>query len=113
MAPFSRSLAEIGWLDNVRLMRNLLVLAIHLFVTFARLVRPSGVRAVAAESLLLKHQLVISNRFRQRAPNLNSLDPFVLGLLRECRPRRCRTDLLIARRQLGCAITGDKESPLN
>ena len=47
---------------------------------FAKLVRPGGVRAVAAESLLLKHQLLISNRSRQRAPNLTSIDRFVLGL---------------------------------
>src|SRR6266849_4743167 len=60
-------------------MRELL-LTIHLLVTFAKLVRPGGVRAVAAESLLLKHQLLISNRSRQRAPNLTTLDRFVLGL---------------------------------
>jgi transposase InsO family protein len=60
--------------------RDLLVLAIHLLVTFAKLLRPGGVRAVAAESLLLKHQLLISNRSRQRAPNLTTLDRFVLGL---------------------------------
>jgi transposase InsO family protein len=60
--------------------RDLLILAIHLLVTFAKLLRPGGVRAVAAESLLLKHQLVISNRSRQRAPNLTTLDRFVLGL---------------------------------
>ena len=61
-------------------MRELLILAVHLLVTFAKLLRPGGVRAVAAESLLLKHQLVISNRSRQRAPNLTSIDRFVLGL---------------------------------
>src|SRR5215470_6382287 len=61
-------------------MRDLVVLAIHLLVTFAKLLRQGGVRAVAAESLLLKHQLLISSRSRQRAPNLNALDRFVLGL---------------------------------
>jgi hypothetical protein len=61
-------------------MRELLILAIHLLVTFAKLLHPGGVRAVAAESLLLKHQLLISNRSRQRAPNLTTLDRFVLGL---------------------------------
>ena len=54
-------------------MRDLLLLAIHLLVTFAKLLRPGGVRALAAESLLLKHQLLISNRYRQRAPNLTTL----------------------------------------
>jgi hypothetical protein len=61
-------------------MRDLAILAIHLLVTFAKLFRPGGVRAVAAESLLLKHQLLISNRARQRAPNLTAMDRFVLGL---------------------------------
>jgi hypothetical protein len=60
-------------------MRELLFLAIHLLVTFAKLLRPGGARAVAAESLLRKHQLLISNRSRQRAPNLTVLDRFVLA----------------------------------
>ncbi len=61
-------------------MRELLILAVHLLVTAAKLLRRGGVRAVAAESLLLKHQLLISNRSRKRAPNLTTLDRFVLGL---------------------------------
>jgi len=51
-------------------MRDLLLLAIHLFITIAKLLRPGGVHTVAAESLLLKQQLIVSNRSRQRAPNL-------------------------------------------
>ena len=61
-------------------MREVLILAIHLLFTVANLMRPGGARAVAAESLLLKHQLLISNRSRQRAPNLTALDRFLLGL---------------------------------
>jgi putative transposase len=56
------------------------LLAIHLLITLANLLRPGGVRAVAAKSLLLRYQILISNRSRQRAPNLTSLDRFVLGL---------------------------------
>ena len=62
------SLAPDGNRGTVRPMRELLVLAIHLLATFAKLLRPGGVRALAAESLLLKHQLLISNRCRRRAP---------------------------------------------
>ena len=51
-------------------MRERVILAVHLLMTFAKLLRPGGVRAVAAESLLLKHHLLVSNRARQRAPNL-------------------------------------------
>ena len=58
----------------------LLILAVHLLATIAKLVRPGGVRAVVAESLLLKQQLLISSRARRRAPNLNSFDRFLLGL---------------------------------
>jgi putative transposase len=61
-------------------MRELLILAIHLLVTVCKLVRPGGVRAVAAESLMLKHQLLISNRSRQRAPKLTTLDRFLIAL---------------------------------
>ena len=61
-------------------MIHLLILAVHLLATIAKLLRPGGVRAIVAESLLLKHQLVINSRGRRRAPNLNSFDRFVLGL---------------------------------
>jgi putative transposase len=61
-------------------MIHLFTLAVHLLATIAKLVRPGGVRAVVAESLLLKHQLVISSRARRRAPNLSSFDRFVFGL---------------------------------
>jgi putative transposase len=61
-------------------MRDLVMLVIHLLVTVAKLLRPGGARAVAAESLLLKHHLRISNRSRQHAPNLTTLDRLVLGL---------------------------------
>jgi hypothetical protein len=61
-------------------MIHLLILIVHLLATIAKTTRPGGVRAVVAESLLLKCQLVISSRARRRAPNLNSLDRFVLAL---------------------------------
>jgi putative transposase len=61
-------------------MIHLLVLAVHLLATIAKVMRPGGVRAVVAESLVLKQQLLISSRSRQRAPNLKSFDRVVLGL---------------------------------
>ena len=62
-------------------MRDLILLAVHLLVTVVKLLRPGGVRAVAAESLLLKQQIIIGNRSRRRAPNLTGVDRFVLGFL--------------------------------
>jgi putative transposase len=75
-----RSLVRAGDHGTVRPMRELVILAIHVLVTFVKLFRPGGVRAVTAESLLLKHQILISNRSRRRAPNLTTLDRCVFGL---------------------------------
>jgi len=61
-------------------MRDWLVLIVHLIVTTIRTVTPGGARAVIAESLLLKHQLLILNRSRKKAPKLRALDRILLGL---------------------------------
>ena len=60
-------------------MRDLVTLFVHLFTTVARLASPGGVRSVVAESVLVKHQLLILNRSRQRAPNLRLSDRIVAG----------------------------------
>ena len=52
----------------------------HLLVTLARLVKPGGLGAVAAESLAVKHQLLILRRARRRAPYLTSWDRLALGV---------------------------------
>jgi hypothetical protein len=60
-------------------MRNLIVLIVHLITTVFRLVQPGRVRSVVAESVLTKHQLLILNRPRRRAPNLRILDRLIAG----------------------------------
>ena len=60
-------------------MRHLASLLFHLLVTVMKLVGSGGVRSVLAESLLLKHQLLIVNRSRERAPNLRSMDRVIAG----------------------------------
>src|ERR1035437_8345524 len=62
-------------------MRDLVVLFIHFIATLARLLRPGGARSIVAESLLLKHHLLILNRSRQRAPNLAAADRILAGWL--------------------------------
>jgi len=62
-------------------MRRVVVLFVHFVATLARLLGPSGVRSLVAESLLLKHQLPIVNRHRQRTPNLRSSDRILAGLM--------------------------------
>src|SRR5688572_16740583 len=61
-------------------MRDLAVLFVHLIATVARLLGRGGARSVVAESLLLKHQLLILNRSRVRAPNLRPIDRVIAGL---------------------------------
>ncbi len=61
-------------------MRDLVILFVHVIATLARLLGPGGIRSVVAESVLVKQQLLILNRSRQRAPNLRASDRFVAGL---------------------------------
>jgi putative transposase len=61
-------------------MRDLAVLFIHLIATVARLLGPGGTRSVMAESVLVKQQLLILNRSRQRSPHLLTSDRLVAGL---------------------------------
>ena len=61
-------------------MRELAVLFLHLLTTVARLAGPGGARSVVAESVLVKHQLLILSRSRKRSPNLRTADRVVAGL---------------------------------
>ena len=61
-------------------MRDLVILFVHVIATLARLLGPGGIRSVVAESVLIKQQLLILNRSRQRSPNLRSSDRLVAGL---------------------------------
>jgi putative transposase len=72
-------------------MRSLFILVAHLLLTLARLSRPGGVRAVAAESLAVKHQLLIMKRSQRRGPNLTPWDRVILGFC----------TLLVSPRRLG------------
>jgi hypothetical protein len=65
----------LGWA-----MRDLVVLFLHLLTTLARLAGPGGARAVVAESVLVKQQLLVLNRSRRRAPNLRLADRVVAGV---------------------------------
>ena len=60
--------------------RDLAALLLHLVATVARVAGPGGARAVVAESVLVKHQLLILNRSRKGSPSLRSADRVVAGL---------------------------------
>ena len=61
-------------------MRDSLILVAHLLGIVVRLARPGGLRSVVVESALVRHQLLIWNRGRKRAPNLRAGDRIITGL---------------------------------
>ena len=63
----------------VACMEAVVLTLLHLAVTAAKLCRPGGVRAVIAENLLLKQQLIVLRRPRKRAPNLTTVDRLLCG----------------------------------
>ena len=65
-------------------MKNLLLMFAHLLATIAKLLGPGGAKAIVADSLLMKQQLLIINRSRQRAPNLTPIDRMLLDLWTLC-----------------------------
>src|SRR5215467_4312693 len=81
-------------------MRDLRVLFVHLIVTVVRLAKPGGLRAVVAESVLTRHQILILNRSRKRAPNLRVSDRMIAGLctlvMNPSRVPRCGIALTVA-----------------
>ena len=76
-------------------MRDLVILFIHFLTTLARLLGPGGVRSVVAESLLVKHQLLI-----------------VIGSANERRIYRRRTGSLPAGWRCGCVPVACSALPL-
>jgi len=60
-------------------MRDLLLALLHLAVVTVKLCGAGGGRAVIAENLLLKQQLIVLRRARKRAPNLKSSDRLLCG----------------------------------
>ena len=60
-------------------MKDITFLLIHLLTTTAKLLWTGGSKTIIAENLLLKQQLIIHNRSRQRAPNLSAKDRSLLG----------------------------------
>ena len=62
-------------------MKGLFIFFVHLITTIAQLLGPGGARSVVADSLLMKQQLLVIDRSRQRAPNPSTRDRFLLGVL--------------------------------
>jgi transposase InsO family protein len=60
-------------------MKDIAILLIHLLTTVAKLLGPGGAKALIAENLLLKQQLLVVTRSLRRAPNLSTADRFLMG----------------------------------
>ena len=79
-------------------MKDLLILLAHLLTTVAKLLGPGGARAVVADSLLMKQQLLVIHRSRRCAPNLSTLDRFLFGFWSLfLNPRRIQRAAMIIR----------------
>ena len=61
-------------------MMNVWLTLLDLAVVTAKLCGPGGVRAVIAENLVLKQQLLVLRRGRERAPNLRLSDRLLFGV---------------------------------
>jgi hypothetical protein len=60
-------------------MKRFFILVVHLLVILARLIGSGGARSMVAENRLLKQQLLVLSRTRQRAPHLSVIDRFLFG----------------------------------
>jgi hypothetical protein len=106
-------------------MRNLVVLFIHFIATLARLLGAGGVRSLVAESLLLKHQLLLLNRPPANDPPI-SVGPYscrldgTLGATNSSAPFRNRIEALDAasfsqsrKAEFGHAVTASPATPVS
>jgi hypothetical protein len=85
-------------------MRDVVLLFVHALTIVVRLACPGGTRSILAESVFLKHQLLVLNRSRRRAPNLLAVDRLIAGL--------CAL-LVVARRLARYAIVVKPSTLLN
>src|ERR1022692_1393030 len=60
-------------------MNNAILVMVHLLARLAVLLGTGGTRAVLAENILLKQQLLVLQRSRRRAPNLRTADRWLFG----------------------------------
>lgn len=61
-------------------MKNGVILFWQFLVVLITLLKPGGVRAIAAENLALKQQLITLKRKQKRSPKLTAFDRFFFGL---------------------------------
>ena len=68
-------------------MRDIFHFLYNLVVCIITLLRPGGVKSVAAENLILRQQLIAMSRTRKRSPRLTQTDRTVFAFLAQIIPR--------------------------
>ena len=62
-------------------MRSVIIPILHAILTFFHCLKPSGTKALIAENIALRHQLMVLTRGKHRAPKMTRFDRFYFGLL--------------------------------
>ena len=60
---------------------QLIIFILNFLGVWLRLLRPGGVKLVAAENLVLRNQLMVLTRHQKRSPKLNTVDRVFFGFL--------------------------------
>jgi hypothetical protein len=60
---------------------KLLTITLNFISVWLRLMRPGGIRAIAAENIALRKQLIVLSRRHKRAPKLTTFDLIIFGVL--------------------------------
>jgi len=58
----------------------------HLVSRIIRLLRPGGVKSIAAENLILRQQIITIQRTRKRSPRLTQADRTLFAILAQIIP---------------------------
>ncbi len=69
-------------------MRILSLFAYHFVACFIKSLHPGGIKSIAAENLILRQQLLVINRSRQRSPPLTQTDRTLFAMLAQVISKR-------------------------
>ena len=65
-------------------MRSFIEIVTQLLFTLLKLCKPGGVKALVAENIALRQQLITLSRKRNKSPKLNTQDRWLFGILASC-----------------------------
>ena len=65
-------------------MRSFIEIVTQLLFTLLKLCKPGGVKALVAENIALRQQLITLSRKRNKSPKLNTQDRWIFGIVTGC-----------------------------